>query len=55
MHICSIDLYEFNHLRFFESSRQDFSEGIAKIEDVITTIEKSVKSAISEVDKKKKV
>lgn len=31
------------------------SEKISKIDDVLVTVEKSVKSAISEIDRKKKV
>jgi len=38
-----------------QSHEQNLSDSIAKIEDVIVTIEKSVKSVISEIDKKKKI
>ena len=40
---------------FYVGILQNLSESIAKIEDVIATIEKSVKCVISEIDKKKKV
>lgn len=53
LEMCSTDVLGKN-VRDSDEPQEDFSEGIAKIEDVITTIEKSVKSAISEVDKKKK-
>eukprot|EP00112_Aurelia_sp_Birch-Aquarium-sp1_P025516 Seg851.6 transcript_id=Seg851.6/GoldUCD/mRNA.D3Y31 product="hypothetical protein" protein_id=Seg851.6/GoldUCD/D3Y31 len=34
---------------------EEMSEKISKIDDVLVTVEKSVKSAISEIDKKKKL